>query len=279
MKQWKGNSIGSLYKGDLPPPPPKICLSNKLIFNFSYTAALDVLKLHPDLSKKMHVLLNRSSAYILCGSYEAALADCKDEDWKASGEALYTATKSLYVLGRFSECRDVVRLLCIEYPHILHTTWAKMVDNRLLEQSHGIYCFHSMYWQAVNHKSYLNHATFTGPVVVKSSLGWGRGLFTTTDVQAGQLLLCEKAFSFYAVHDSQDCQVDLHINLSTDRMTFGTQTKLVANIISKLSSNPSLIPEFMELYHGDYRPLGVTEVDGKAVIDTYVGFPIRPSCQ
>lgn len=210
----------------------------------------------------------------MCRSYEAALADCEDEALNFSSTALYRASQASYSLQRFFNSYFFAHLLCSKYPDNLHSWWKQVVKDRLLEESHGSYDFEHMYGRSKTRTS-LNYATFSSPVTIKSSPGRGEGLFTTIDVQAGQLLLCEKAFSFCPVNTTHErianhFQVDLLINLSTDRMTFGTQTNLVANILSKLSGNPSLIPKFTELDCGNYNPVGITEVDGKPVIDTYV---------
>jgi len=51
-------------------------------------------------------------------------------------------------------------------------------------------------------------------------------------------------------------------------MTMGTQNELITAVVQKLWRNPSLLSEFVTLYHGSYEPACVTEVDGKPVIDT-----------
>jgi hypothetical protein len=58
-----------------------------------------------------------------------------------------------------------------------------------------------------------------------------------------------------------------------NRMSIGTQSDLITTIVQKLWRNPSFLPEFTALHHGSYKPVNVTEVDGKPIIDTYVIFP------
>jgi hypothetical protein len=121
----------------------------------------------------------------------------------------------------------------------------------------------------------LDHATFIGPIVVKISPDHGRGLFTTKAVKAGKLLLCEKAFAHCYVGDPEEeasggsSKTSLLVNTHTNRMTIGSQSDLITLIVQKLLRNPSLLPEFVGLYHGSYEHDGVTEVDGKPVIDRY----------
>jgi hypothetical protein len=125
---------------------------------------------------------------------------------------------------------------------------------------------------------HLDHATFSGPIVVKKSPGRGRGLFTTKSVKAGELLLCEKAFAHcYAAPEGasqQDRQgssiTAMLINILTKKITVGTQGNLITAIVQKLYANPSLLPKFRELHYGSHKPLSVDVVDGEPIIDTYV---------
>ena len=61
-----------------------------------------------------------------------------------------------------------------------------------------------MYRAAKDTPPCLDNATFAGNVEVQASKGRGRGLFTTKDVIAGELLLCEKAFSYCSSKHSVD---------------------------------------------------------------------------
>ena len=146
-------------------------------------------------------------------------------------------------------------------------------EYRLKEQEYGYYDFKSMYKAAKNTPPHLDCATYLGPVAVKSSENRGRGLFTTKDVVAGEMLLCEKAFSYCwaDARDNQDgSKTSLLMNTTTDRMVMGTQPDLITTTVQKLYRNPSLIPAFNSLHHGDYKPVEATRVDGSAVVDTCV---------
>jgi hypothetical protein len=119
---------------------------------------------------------------------------------------------------------------------------------------------------------HLDHATFSGPVIIKESPGRGRGLFTTRDVKVGELLLCEKAFAHcYAApqHESPEgsSKTSVLINTHTNRITLGTQSDLLTDIVQKLYKNPSLLPKFNELYHGSYKPVDISVCDGEPIID------------
>jgi hypothetical protein len=144
-----------------------------------------------------------------------------------------------------------------------------------MEQKHGHYDFKAMYVATNTSPLYLDHATYIGPVVVKSAEGRGRGLFTTRAVEAGELLLCEKAFSQCYADPSPGSQslsshISVLINIHTNRMVVGTHGSLITKIVQQLWRNPSLIPAFTSLHHGSYEPVQVTEVDDVPVVDTYV---------
>jgi hypothetical protein len=148
---------------------------------------------------------------------------------------------------------------------------------RLGEQENGTYGFKAIYEEVSKLRPpHLDHATFIGPVTVKVSTGRGRGLFTTNAVKAGDLILCEKAFACcYAntveeEYAADSSELSLLVNIHTNRMTMGTQSDLITRMVQKLWRNPSLLPEFMALHHGSYKPVDVIEVDGKPIIDTYV---------
>jgi len=68
-------------------------------------------------------------------------------------------------------------------------------------------------------------------------------------------------------HAAESSGIGLLLNVYTNRVTIGTQSDLITRIVQKLWRNPSLLPEFMALHHGSYKPVDVIEVDGKPIID------------
>ncbi|ESZ98258.1 hypothetical protein SBOR_1354 [Sclerotinia borealis F-4128] len=241
----------------------------------SYTAALECPS-SAQVTKTIH--LNRALAHLKDASFDAALTDsqCMISLSDASEKALYRAGQALYGLGRFSECRDMFESLCKKYPNnSLADTELKRVCCRLAEQQSGIYDFESIYKEiSTTRPPHLDHATFVGSVVVKPSPGRGLGMFTTKAVEAGELLLCEKAFAHCYAGTSEDSEINskitLLMNVHTNKMTMGTQSDLITNIVQKLWKNPSLLPKFTELHHGSYKPTEVAEVDEKPVVDTFL---------
>jgi len=227
------------------------------------------------------VRLNRALAYLKDEYFDTALADtgCLTSPSDAPEKALYRAGQALYKLRRFSECQDILTLLCKKYPNNVDATKElTKVRCRLVEQKSGTYDFKAIYEEASKLRPpHLDHATFVGPVTIRASKGRGRGLFTTKAVKAGDLVLCEKAFAHCYANTKENpansSKISLLLNTHTDRASMGTQGDLITTIVQKLWRNPSSLPEFTALHHGSYKPVDVTEVDGKPVIDTYVVFP------
>ena len=108
----------------------------------------------------------------------------------------------------------------------------------------------------------LDIATFAGPITIKMTEGRGRGLFVTRDVTAGELLICEKAFS-YSFSDNSSTSM-----LSARTLT-GSPGDLVTKAVHQLLRTPSIISTVTSLYHGDYESVNEKTADGMPIVDTY----------
>ena len=115
---------------------------------------------------------------------------------------------------------------------------------------------------------HLDHATYVGPVEIRQTESKGRGLFVTKDVKAGDLLLCEKAFSHAHIGEGTSTGVSLLINPETNQGFMGAQADLIKLIVQKLYCNPSVAPAFTALYHGAYEAVSTLTVDAKPIVDT-----------
>lgn len=169
-------------------------------------------------------------------------------------KALFRKGRVLYEMQRFRESCESFKLVVTKYPHNMGAKreFSRVID-RLAEQEKGRYNFKQMQNEAAKMRPpILDHATYIGPVCIKSTKTRGRGLFTTEEVKAGDLLLCEKAFS-YACDAKRDIV---------------TQGKFLAQTVHKLFRNPSLIPVISNFHHGSYKSVDVTHVDGVPVVDT-----------
>lgn len=211
-------------------------------------------------------------AYLKTGHHDQSLQDAVP--FKNSEKGLYHASRAFYELGRFRESCDTLRTLLTQFPDCSEATeQLTKAEHRLQEQEHGHYDFKLMHKAAACTPPRVDCGTYLGPVEIKSSEGCGRGLFTTRDVAVGELLMCEKAFS-YCWADEGDNQLgsktSVLMNATTKRVVIGTQADLITTVVQKLHRNPSLLPAFNALHRGDYNIVDATSIDGGAIMDSYV---------
>ena len=228
--------------------------------------------------------LNRSLANLKLDRPEKALEDAVRGGGspQRSEKGLFREAKALYTLNKYDSCLQTLQAMVASYPNNKEG-WSDIerVKQRLREQKTGAYNFRTMQNQAKTTPPIIDCATYVGNVAIRPSPGYGRGLFTTHPVKAGELLLCEKAIAYsYAGNDDPiGCRnQSLLINMSTNTMTLGGQAYLISQAVQKLYHNPDSAGAFKRLYHGDYQPVTVAEVDGKPIVDTYVAtLPVVPS--
>ena len=179
-------------------------------------------------------------------------------------KGLHRAARSLYELGRFREGHKVFKGLLKVYPsNEAAKKELRRTEDRLREQDHGLYNFLAMHKAAVEKTPpCLDTATFTGPVTIKMTEGRGRGMFVTQDVSAGELLLCEKAFSYtFPDHPST--------SMLSARTLKGTPGDLVTKAVHQLLRTPSFISTVTSLYHDGYESVNEKTADGMPIVDTY----------
>ena len=227
--------------------------------------------------------LNRSLANLRLGRPEQALEDAVrgGSSPQTSEKGLFREAKALYALNRYDSCIEKLRAVVESYPNNKEA-WSEMdrVKQRLREQETGAYNFSDMQDQAKATPPIIDCATYVRNVAIRASPGCGRGLFTTKPVKAGELLLCEKAIAYsYAGGDDPigSRNQRLLMNMGTNTMTVGGQAYLISQTVQKLYHNPESTNAFKELYHGDYQPVAVAEVDGKPIVDRFVAtLPVVP---
>ncbi|KAI0595299.1 hypothetical protein F4775DRAFT_585593 [Biscogniauxia sp. FL1348] len=220
--------------------------------------------------------LNRSLVNLRLGRPEGALKDASmcSQTEKLSEKTLFRQAKALYALQRFKHCLEKLQELVESYPeNTAALAEIVRVRQRLREEMDGVYQFSSMYKQSEATPPIIDCATYIGPVIVRSSPGRGRGLFTTKPVKAGDLLFCEKAFAYvYAGDDSPASLLKKTVlmNLTTKRTVMGGQAHLISQIAQKLYHNHESASVFTDLHHGDYDTVGISEVDGQPIVDTFL---------
>ncbi|KAF1350508.1 hypothetical protein EJ07DRAFT_159641 [Lizonia empirigonia] len=219
---------------------------------------------------------NRSLAFLKTKQFDSALSDTGFPDFGAepTEKALFRAAEALYFLQRFEDCSRVLRTLCAHFPN---NKQASVVSDRAQlrcsEASSGEYDFKLLQQEAKKFQPpQLDHATYIGPVQVKIAPGKGRGLFVTKPIKAGDLILCEKAFSHAYVPETGvgSAKLSLLINPETGKGFMGGQADLIKLIVQKIYRNPSLAPSFTTLHPGAYKPTSTTAVDGRPVVDTFL---------
>ncbi|KAK7959153.1 uncharacterized protein PG986_004007 [Apiospora aurea] len=222
--------------------------------------------------------LNRSLANLNLGRFEDALSDAmkgvQDEKPNESEKALFREARALYRMERYRDCMQKLVVLATEFPD---NQAAKVeldrAQARLREQLKGLYPFRRMYKEAQAGIPIIDCATFTGPVEVRPSPGRGRGLFTTTAVAAGDLLMCEKAFEYcYAGddHPEGNRKTTILMDMETRSWAVGGQAGLISQVVQKLAQNPNSSKAFLDLHHGAYQAVYADEVDDRPVVDSFL---------
>ena len=143
----------------------------------------------------------------------------------------------------------------------------KQCIRRIVEQEKGIYNWDGMLKEARSGKTDCDHADYVGPIEVRVCEGskCGRGLFVTRDVEPGELLLVEKAFSVFCLEQvkrseevekpdrAAACgalpQPEEKKEKAREEIT-ALHAGLVAKTFAKISSNSSLQPAFLDLHPG-----------------------------
>lgn len=180
-------------------------------------------------------------------------------------KALFRKAEALYQLRRFKEAKEVLGHMISLYPrNEIATQRMERVARRLQEEA-GIYDFAGMLKENMQPMK-LDRANYIGSVEVRTckDKSRGRGLFLTKPVYAGELLLCEKAFSvsLLSIHDDDDNDDGLSGNgLDVARHD------LDKDCVFQFHRNPSLLPAFKCLHSGRYSPEKIAEIDGQVVLD------------
>ena len=220
------------------------------------------------------ILFLRSDGYLQAHQYEAALHDLEKVTVcpELSEHLLRRKAQVFYHLQRYQECCETYKAHLQSRPG-LHsdTNCLNNAIERLAEQQHGRYDFKAMQNKAVHSTTLLlDHATYQGPVVLKKSKIQGRGLFTTKAVKAGDLLLCEKAFSYlFSPHKTINPPSNtLQVNTETKLVSRGASLDLTTATMTKMQKCPSEISKITNLHHGTFPKAITTDATNNPLIDT-----------
>ncbi|KAH7174555.1 uncharacterized protein B0J16DRAFT_404292, partial [Fusarium flagelliforme] len=249
---------------------------NKCMGEKQYAAAHRVYSFAVETAEtfeqKRVTYLNRSLANLKLDRPAKALIDATALDCETSEpheKTLYRQAQAHYALGNFAECDAKLQTLVKSFPeNNAARAQIRRAGARQHEQRTGDYNYKSMYEQAKATPPLIDCATYSNPVEIRDSPGRGRGLFTTRSVAAGDLLLCEKAFSYSFVDETMSPTRPL-INPATKKIVIGGPAYLLPQVAQKLYHNPQFLPAFHELYHGEPNRVDVAECDGAPVVDSF----------
>ena len=236
----------------------------------SYDAALTRATSQEDA---VILLLNRCYARISLQAFDAALADAKAVlDLSPGNEkALFRAARAVYGLRRWKESEQYLVALKQLYPNNTAADSDLKRCRERFEEENGRYDFAGMMEEALAKlpSPDMDRATYVGPIDIRQCAieSHGRGLFTTKDVNAGELLLCEKAFSaaFSAGNYSSNTAIRSNATISeADKPPLELRAELATKTFVKLHRNPSITPGFADLYPGP---------DAEETIDEKTGLP------
>jgi len=267
-EEGKGRLAIEWYVEDSAYPVAKIANSH------SYSKALEC----PATEKEANqIKFLRSLSYFNLGCFDAVLSelDSLPTDPEFYEKALAYKSEALYNLQRYRECTDTLKLCLKEHPRNsdAKTLFSRAIG-RLLEQEHGKYKFKQMQHDSEKKAPpIMDCATYMGPVEIEQTDSRGRGVFTTTAVKAGDLLLCEKAFAYtFATSTKSDQEQKTAIPTME---TFKAAQRQAHNMLARQATNivfqnPSLLPILKDFYHGSYTPLETSSVDGAPIVDMSV---------
>ncbi|KAF2727111.1 hypothetical protein EJ04DRAFT_539117 [Polyplosphaeria fusca] len=232
-----------------------------LIYVYPCDRYTNALKQQPTQQETEIIKRNRSLALLRTGQYDAALSDKK---------SLFHASEALYHFGRFAEFGSLLEQLRVKYPSNSEAVSSLIrAKRRLQKHSNGNINIASLQARATSlYPPLIDRATYLGPVEIRDTDDCGSGLFVTRAIEAGELLLCGKAFSYAYVPDQHrrgNADTKFLMNPETGRGFIGAQADLLQMIVQRLFKCPSIAPSFTNLYHGSYVSINAHEVDGKPV--------------
>ncbi|KAG4292978.1 hypothetical protein FPRO06_12466 [Fusarium proliferatum] len=224
--------------------------------------------------EKQQALLGRSQVNLQLDRPRQALLDAIEGDGllaASTEESLLLQARAIYNLGKFEECLEKLQALTAAFPKSV-PGWSmkSAIFKRLEEQNDGGYAFDDMLVEAQETPPLIDRATFSSLVEIRIAPGRGKGLFLTKDVSAGDLILCEKAFSYCFMDEKSHKTYPILGNLPLKEVTTGGSVRLWAQAIQKLYHNPEHIDTIQELFHGDQKKLQISECDGSPVVDSFM---------
>ncbi|KAL8293630.1 hypothetical protein RQP46_000331 [Phenoliferia psychrophenolica] len=223
---------------------------------------------------------NRSAAHLQLENFAQAASDASttlsllsssdlppDRLATLKGQALLRKARAFDGMRAFSKARTAY-LDLLEHSPSSSDALASLhrVEARLAESASGKYDWVDIHRRRGDGERSLDVGNFVGPVrpEVLKGRGGGRGVVAARDIEAGELLLVEKAFATAfpapSVRGSSDLprQVRLEVTPSSTGKEADIQPSLmhdlVFNVVKRLVANPSLSSTIYSLHGGDRYP-------------------------
>ncbi|KAI4730871.1 hypothetical protein E4T49_01289 [Aureobasidium sp. EXF-10728] len=171
-------------------------------------------------------------------------------------KAWFYRGRANYQLGHYADAlKAFERMLMLTPLDLKGHRELKRTRMRLSEQQDGAYDFAEMIDEVTKNGFYADRASFVSRTEVRQTQDRGRGLFATTDIRIGDLILCEKAF------------MAAHPNDRTPKSILPVWLDSVQKVID----NPSQSKDLLYLYAGQptTSPISAPIIDGNLVVDTF----------
>lgn len=245
-----------------------------------YTEGLSLILKGDESNKTLlnDLYRNRSHINLLLERFDEARTDGLSslthgdsrEQKALDAKAYYRAGSAAYNLGDFEAAKSYfAEQEKLEPDNQYAKVSLQRTNMRLKEQSIGAYNWKKVVNSLSKTRGRPDVASFDDYTEIRESPGAGRGLFLTRDINADEIIMCEKAFCVVWNHEP-DALSSLTCDLRDDAAIRVFPSGLHKGVMQKLLNNPSHIEKVLDLF-GDYKGLGnkVHESDGSPVIDTF----------
>lgn len=228
-----------------------------------------VSKSNPDLARD--IARNRAYVNLLLNHFDETISDAKAsltgrDDQKSKdldSKAYYRAGSAAYGLGKYEDAKAFFEEQLKLAPNDKDaSTYLKRIEVRSREQQTGVYNWKKLRASLSRARPHVDAASFVRNIKVEDSEGRGRGMFVTRDISAGEVVMCDKAFSVVWGHD-KEALTAMTYDVRDDRIRV-QPVGLSKATTQKLLGNSSQIERVMDLF-GDY------EGDGKKIFRTEDG--------
>ncbi|KAF7194909.1 SET and MYND domain-containing protein 4 [Pseudocercospora fuligena] len=124
--------------------------------------------------------------------------------------------------------------------------YLRRTEHRFREGSRGTYDFAKIRRSLTLQRPRVDAASFTGNVEVRKSMTHGNGLFAKTDLAAGDLVFCEKAFCSVWRNESQSW-TGMFYDARDDQLR-ALPAGLMQRVVEELRKRPSMVPQVTSLF-------------------------------